>query len=83
MTYLNLRNQGENMDYKTLKNNHEEKSEAEHKELIVTANKGLKAIETLSKKYSDLTVFEAPDGFQYKMDESGGLFGYEDTVKEK
>ena len=57
------------MDYKTLKNNYEEKSEAEHKDLIVTANNGLKAIGTLQRKYKDFTKAICEDGEEFPLDE--------------
>lgn len=44
--------------------NAEERSEKEHKELIVTANKGLEAIDKLSEKYADVTQWEHPEGWK-------------------
>ena len=71
------------MDYKTLKNNYEERSEKEHKELIETANKGLNAIRILTNKYSDMT--EALDTTDNECFDLGPQIAFEptDIIREK
>lgn len=60
-----------------------ERSEKEHKELIVTANKGLRAISIIKEKYSDLTeAVDSSDGDVYDVE---GLMAFDgtETIREK
>jgi hypothetical protein len=60
-----------------------ERSEKEHKELIVTANNGLKAIGTLKEKYGDLTeAFDSYDDTVYDV-EGGAAFNGTEIIREK
>ena len=70
------------MDYKTLKNNYEEKSEAEHKDLIITANNGLRALDKLTKKYSDVTKAIDDEGEEFDLGQDI-VFFTTDIVGEK
>jgi hypothetical protein len=45
----------------------QERSEQEHKELIVTANKGAEANKKLVQKYSDVTEVVTEDGSVYSV----------------
>jgi hypothetical protein len=47
----------------------EERSEAEHKELVDTANKGIVAMGKLAKKYRDCTEFSYEDGYKADLTE--------------
>jgi len=70
------------VDYKTLKNNYEEKSEAEHKDLIITANNGLRALDKLTKKYSDVTKAIDDEGEEFDLGQDI-VFFTTDIVGEK
>jgi hypothetical protein len=51
--------------------NTQEKSEAEHRDLINTANTGVQAIRTLQKKYGEQTVIIEQDGFRQTLSDEG------------
>ena len=60
-----------------------ERNEKEHKELIVTANNGLKAIGVLRDKYSDMTeAVDGDDGEKFDLDRDVAFLP-NDVIQEK
>jgi hypothetical protein len=66
---MNLKNSI--LNPKTYTQPNEERSEREHRDLIETANTGVKAIRTLQKKYGEQTIIVEQDGFRQTLSDEG------------